>query len=91
MVVHCNRKMGKHWDKGLQNTAEGIVELQTVEGTGGPEEPRLLGRPEEPGLPGGPAVPEVPEGTGCTVVGLRIGKDLVGMGKGTGLDPWLEP
>ena len=74
VVVHCNRMMGKHWDKGLQNTAEDIVELQAVEGT---EEPRLPGRAEELGLPEGPVIPE---GTGRTVVEPHIGKDLVGMG-----------
>ena len=48
VVVHCNRKMDKHLDKGLLNTAEDIVELQAVEGTGGSEELGLLGQPEEP-------------------------------------------
>lgn len=77
VAVHCNRKMGKHWDKGLQNTAEDIVELQAVGGTGEPEEPRLPGRPEAPRLPGEPVVPE---GTGHTVVEPHIGKDLADMG-----------
>lgn len=84
VVAHCNRKMGKHWDKGLLNTAEDIVGLQAVEGTGGLEELGLPGRPE-------PGEPAVPEGTGCTVAEPHIDKDQVGMGKGTGLDPWLEP
>ena len=88
MAVHCNRKMGKHWDKGLLNTAEDIAELQAVEGTGEPEEPGLSGRPEEPGLPGAPVVPER---TGRIVVELHTDKDQVGMGKGTGLALWLEP
>ena len=88
VAVHCNRTMGKHWDRGLLNTVEDIVELEAVEGTGGSEEPGLLGQPEGPGLPGKPVVPER---TGRTVVELHIGKDHVGMEKGTGLDPWLEP
>lgn len=88
VVVYCNRTMGKHWDKGLLNTAEDIVELQAVEGTGGSEEPRLLGQPEEPELPGKPVVPER---IGRTVVEPHTGKDQVGTEKGTGLDPWLEP
>ena len=88
VVAHCNRSMGKHWDKGPLNTAEDIVELQAVEGTEGSEEPGLLERPEEPGLPGKPVVPER---TGRTVVEPHTGKDQVGMEKGTGLDLWLEP
>ena len=88
VVVHCNRKVGKHWGKVLQNTAEDIVERQAVEDTGGPEEPGVPWQPEEQGLPGQPVVPE---GTGRTVVEQRIGKDLVGMGKGTRLAPSLEP
>ena len=88
VAVDCNRTMGKHWDRGLLNTVEDIVELQAVEGTGGSEEPGLLGQPEGPELPGKPVVPER---TGRTVVELHIGKDQVGMEKGTGLDPWLEP
>ena len=88
VVVHCNRKMDKHWDKGLLNTAEDIVELQAVEGTGGSEELGLLGQPEKPRLPGKPVASER---TGRTVVEPHIGKDQVGTEKGTGLDPWLEP
>lgn len=88
VVVYCNRTMGKHWDKGLLNTAEDIVELQAVEGTGGSEEPGLPGQPEEPELPGKPVVPER---TDRTVVEPHTGKDQVGTEKGTGLDPWLEP
>lgn len=88
VAVHYNKKMGKHWDKGLPNTAEDIVEQQAVKGTGGQEEPGLPVRPEEPALP---EEPVVAEGTGRIAVEPRTGKDLVGMGKGTALDLWLEP
>lgn len=88
VAVHCNRKMGMHWDKGLLNTAEDIVELQAVEGIGEPEELELPARPEEPGLPGEPVAPEHID---RTVVELHTGRDQVGMGKGTGLALWLEP
>lgn len=59
-----------------------------MKGTGGQEEPGLPVRPEEPALP---EEPGVVEDTGRIVVEPRTGKDLVGMGKGTGLDQWLEP